>query len=179
MATSLTYIGAKPTDVVAGRQVYRLSIRRLFSLALWRPSWETTIATFVDRLPGSGVAFVVGYPSVDSQQGVAVADVMIPTTIAGVGAVTLGDVVRKIEEFLPGADIDRVVRVSGESLEATVSNRERELGAAAERDREADQRESWLERLERSLKGAGLAALLVAGVVLLIYAGIVRGRLQS
>jgi len=167
-----TYSGATAARQVFPGDLYRVTFRNAWnvSLALWR-SWPEEVTRFVDKLPGSTVAFVIGTPAVDPQTETAVVVVRIAALAqAGSDGLTLGDVVRTLLEYFPGTVIPRVERIGGDDTSGADS--ELSLGAAAEAEAKR-QRETgvgaWFGRLWDGVKGAGLAVLLVAAAVLLLY----------
>jgi hypothetical protein len=176
------FVGVKPTDVAIPGSRFRLALRRdvnlgaigkeIFTFGFAESgldAWAQIVSRFVDRCAGSSVAFPSGNASVNVDAGTAVVDIRLKSLLPGTG-VTIAEVLRELERFHPGARVDRITRLGAENLEQVTMAREAELEAATDRA-ESD---SFLARVERFLKGAALAVLIIAGLGLLIYAAYQR-----
>jgi hypothetical protein len=178
----ILWLAASASDRAKPKQVLRIGFKRRIDLGSVAKEvlsfgiaetgldpWQNVVDRFVDRLPGSGWAAVIGTPRVDLENSVAVADVQLSPRIMSVA--TLGEVARTLELYLGGAEITDVT--GSPSLDA--GDEEAALAAAAAKKRANDP----LEKLKGLLKGGAVVLIVVALGAVLLYAAVVRRRMTA
>lgn len=177
---STVFVGGSSSTLAEPGSLWRVSVRGTFSFGRFVTprNWTSDVERFVENLPGSGVVFAIGSPWIDQEREVAVVDLRIMTVLPPPGAVTLGDLVRVLDRFLPGAEVLRLERLERESLGDVATNRQQALETAAAEDAERDNA-GFLAQLERWLKSGLLVVLVIGALVLLAYAGILKQRTAS
>ena len=165
-------VGAKITDNIAPRQIYRLAIaERRFPLAVWTPDWQSQVGAYVEGIPACGLGFIIGAPAIDTSRNVAVLDFRVATVLSGTGSVSLGALLRKLADYFPGAEITRVTRVDQQGSEV-IRNTELELQGEISRETTRDEttglRGLWAE-FKAILQKGFITVLVVVALVALAY----------